>query len=365
MSRDYYEILGVGREADADTIKKAYRKMAMKYHPDKNPDDSAAEEKFKEAAKAYEVLSNKEKRARYDRFGHAGVDGNAGFGGGFQDVSDVFSAFGDIFGDMFGQRGSRSRGGGARRGADLRYQLEISLNDVVSGAQKEIRFEVEENCGECSGSGSEKGTTPSPCKQCGGSGQFVRNQGFFSFASPCSVCSGSGVVIVHPCRKCSGSGRKRVQRNLAVNIPAGVSTGTQLRLNGEGEPGGAGSPSGDLYVEIFVQPDRRFERRDNHLVTELKITYLEALLGAEVNVETLLGQTKVVIPVGTGPGEVIRVAGEGLPSLRGARKGDLLLAVVIEFPKKLSKKEEKLLREIAEDKGLKVSRSSKLGLFSF
>ncbi len=369
MKRDYYEILGVAKEADADTIKKAYRKLAMQFHPDKNPGNKEAEEKFKEAAEAYEVLSDSQKRARYDRFGHQGVGGPGMGGPHFQDVGDIFEAFGDIFGDFFGGGGgSRSRGqrSGSRRGADLRYVLEIDLEDVLNGAQKPIEFQCEEDCKDCSGSGAEKGTQPVICSACGGRGQIVRSQGFFSMATTCPQCRGQGQMIKTPCKSCRGSGRTAVERKLLITVPAGVDNGTQLRLNGEGEAGGKGAPAGDLYVDLRVKADPRFERNGSNLYGELEINYLQALLGAEVEAETLRGKKTVSIPKGCQHGQELHLSGEGLPSLRGSRVGDLIYLAKLVIPKKLSKDEEKLLRQIAELKGEKGSNSKeKSGFFGF
>lgn len=367
MDKDLYEILGVSRDADADTIKKAYRKMAMQFHPDKNPGDKAAEDKFKECARAYEVLSDADKRARYDRFGHAGLGGPGGFGGGgphFQDINDVFSAFGDIFGDFFGggmpggpgRAGARTRNG-PRRGADLRYVIEIDLKDVLETTQRPIEFECEDNCQTCSGSGAQPGTQPETCAHCGGRGQVVRSQGFFSMATTCSVCRGTGQIVKNPCKDCRGKGRKIVERKLLVNVPAGVDNGTQLRLSGEGEVGVKNGPPGDLYVEIRVKPDRRFEREDETLIGELEISYLQALLGGDMEVDTLRGTKTISIPRGTQVNDEIRLKGQGLPTLRGSRIGDLIYKVNVVFPKKLSKEEEKLLREIAKTKGEDVSKA--------
>lgn len=346
MNTDYYEILGVARDADQDTIKKAYRKLALQFHPDKNPGDKSAEEKFKAAARAYEVLSNKEKRARYDRFGHAGVDGSAA-GPGFHDVSDIFSAFGDIFGDFFGgQRGSsRNR---PSRGSDLRYVLEVDLVDVLNGVQKDIQFQSEVSCGSCKGTGGRDGAKPVTCSNCGGRGQVVRQQGFFSLSTPCPVCGGQGVKITDPCPTCEGEGRVMKKRSLSVHVPAGVDNGTQLRLSSEGEQGFLGGPPGDLYVEIRIRPHKNFVRKDNHLISPLKISYLQALLGAEIEADTLTGTEKVKIPKGCQPGEWIKLSGKGVPALRGGRSGDLIFEVTVEIPKKLDKEEERLLREIAE-----------------
>jgi len=358
MKRDFYEILGVSRDAQADVIKKAYRKLAMQYHPDKNPGDKASEDKFKEAARAYEVLSDPDKRSRYDRFGHQGVDGPGGGPGGqpFHDVSDIFEAFGDIFGDFFGQQQGRgggpgTRGRSQRRGADLRYILEIDLKDVLESSQKPITFDCEDDCKDCSGTGAEAGSKVETCSACGGRGQVVRSQGFFSMATTCGQCRGQGSVIKNPCKTCRGRGRVGIEKKLLVTIPAGVDNGTQLRMTGEGEPGAKGAPAGDLYVELRVRPDDRFEREGSNLYAQLEISYLQALLGGEVEVETLRGKKTVQVPKGAQYGEQMKISGEGLPSLRGARVGDLIYLLKIVFPKKLSKEEEKLLRQIAEIKG--------------
>lgn len=350
MDRDFYEILGVARDADQDTIKKAYRKLAMQFHPDRNPDNPEAEEKFKEAARAYEVLSNQEKRARYDRFGHAGVNGGMGGGPQFHDVGDIFSAFGDIFGDIFGGGARSTRGQRNRpsRGADLRYVMELELEEVLIGADRPIQFKSEAECKSCEGRGAEKGHAPEICGQCGGSGQVVRSQGFFSMASTCPVCRGRGEVIKNPCRSCHGSGRSVEDRKIEVHVPAGVHTGTQLRLSNEGEGGYRGGPPGDLYVEIRVREHERFEREEDDLIGRLKISYLQALLGGEVEVLTLTSPKKLTIPRGTADGDVLKLEGEGLPHLRGRHKGDLRLEVEVEIPTKLLKEEEKLLREIAD-----------------
>jgi len=367
MARDYYEILGVQRGADNDAIKKAYRQMAMKYHPDRNPGDTAAEAKFKEAAEAYDVLSNNQKRANYDRFGHVGV--NNGFGGGpggqgFTDINDIFSAFGDVFSDFFGGGATSGRGRSrsrARRGSDLRYFLDVELKDVLSGAQKEIQFQTDEACKTCSGSGAKPGTEPETCRTCGGSGQVVRQQGFFTMATTCHTCRGEGRVIHEKCSKCHGQGRTQVTRKLDINVPAGVDNGTQLRLSGEGEAGYMGGAAGDLYVEIRVKEDERFEREGQTLHAELEVSYLQAALGAEVEVETLSGLKKVKIDHGSQNGDRVRLKHEGLPSLRTQTRGDLFFHLHVTVPKKLSKKEEELLREIAEEKGESVLAHS--GLF--
>lgn len=367
--RDYYEILGVAKDSDGDTIKKAYRKLAMQFHPDKNPGNKEAEDKFKEAARAYEVLSNKETRARYDRFGHQGVDGpGASAGPHFQDVGDIFEAFGDIFGDFFGNpQGTRARRGrsqGPARGPDLRYVMEIDLKDVLEGVESPIEFECEDGCKDCHGTGAQPGTQPETCPSCGGRGQIVRSQGFFSMATTCPHCRGTGQVIKNPCKSCKGRGRVSVQRKLLVKVPPGVDNGTQLRLTGEGESGIRGGPPGDLFVELRVRPDRRFERDGENLYAALEISYLQAILGAEIEVETLRGKKNVQIPRGCQHGQEIKLRHEGLPSLRGSHTGDLIFVTKIVIPKKVSKDEEKLLRQIADSKG-EAAGKEKAGLFGF
>jgi molecular chaperone DnaJ len=370
MARDYYEILGVQKGADKDSIKKAYRQMAMKYHPDRNPGDKEAESKFKEAAEAYDVLSDENKRQRYDRFGHAGVNGFGGAGGahGFNDINDIFSAFGDVFSDLFGAgggfgpqpRGARGRTR-ARRGSDLRYVLGIELKDVLKAQQREIKFDSEVQCKTCEGSGAKAGTKPESCRTCGGSGQVVRQQGFFTMATTCHTCRGEGQTIKDPCQKCRGTGRVSQERKLSINVPAGVDTGTQLRLSGEGEAGYFGGPAGDLYVEVRVEDDKQFARDGQTLHAELEISYLQALLGAEIEVDTLDGEKNAEIHPGTSDGTEVKLKGEGLPSLRSAHRGDLIYHVKVQFPKKLTKKEDELLREIAKEKGEDVLSPS--GLF--
>ncbi len=362
-SQDFYEILGVARSADQDSIKKAYRKLAMQHHPDKNPGDKEAEEKFKLAASAYEVLSNPEKRAKYDRFGHAAFTQGAGRGGGFHDVDDVFASFSDIFSDFFGgQRSRQSRRDGPARGSDLRYVCEIHLKDVIHGVEKDLEFDTEDACGECSGTGAKKGTQPEACTTCGGAGQVVTSQGFFSVATTCPACRGAGRIVRSPCSGCSGRGRIKAHRKIRVNIPGGVDSGTQLRVSGEGEGGSRNGPAGDLYVEIRVKQDDRFERHGVDLLSALKISYLQALLGAEMEVETVEGNEKIVVPAGTADGDRVRLEHKGLPSLRGQGRGSIYYQVEIEIPRKLKKEEEKLLREIAELRGETVLDPKK-GLF--
>lgn len=371
MPKDFYEILGVERSADQATIKKAYRKLAMKYHPDQNPGNKEAEEHFKEAAQAYEVLGNEQKRAQYDQYGHAAFQGGRGGAGaqGFHDISDIFEQFGDIFGDFFGggmggARGRSRHSTGPRRGSDLRYVLEISLEDVIEGDKKPIEFRCEDNCEKCNGSGAKPGTSVKTCGTCGGRGQVVRSQGFFSMATTCPTCQGQGQVIEEPCSVCHGQGRVEKKRKLLVNIPAGVDTGTQLRLSEEGEGGYRGGPPGDLFVEIRVKPHKRFERNGSDLFGEIEVSYLKALLGGPVDFKTLRGTKEVEIPGGTQPFSEIKLPKEGLPSLRGSRVGDMYLRAKVVFPKKLTKEEEKHLREIAKEKGEEVSEG-RSGLFGF
>ncbi|MBX2987038.1 MAG: molecular chaperone DnaJ [Bdellovibrionaceae bacterium] len=358
--RDYYEILGVSRDADGDTIKKAYRKLAMQLHPDKNPGNREAEEKFKEAAEAYNILSDAEKKSRYDRFGHAAFGQGGMGGGGFQNMEDIFQNFGDIFGDLFG--GMAGAGGASqrrrpqapRRGADLRYLIEIELKDVISGMDREIEFDADESCGECHGSGAEKGSKPVPCTTCHGSGQVVRSQGFFTMASPCPTCEGTGQMIKNPCQKCSGRGRLEKHHRLRISIPAGVDTGTRLRVNGEGEGGYMGGPNGDLYVEIRVKDHPQFERDGDDLYAELSVPYVQMLLGGEIEVPTVTGTEKLHVPAGTNAGEEVSLESQGLPSLRGKRRGDIHYRVNVKFPETISKEEARLLKDIAKLHDLKV-----------
>lgn len=363
--RDFYEVLGIEKGADADTIKKAYRKLAMQFHPDKNPGNSEAEEKFKEAASAYEILSNPEKRSQYDRFGHAAFqNGGRGGGGGFSDVEDIFSNFGDIFGDIFGSSGgrsSRSRNQ-PRRGSDLRYLTEVSLKEVIEGVEKDIEFETESTCDTCKGTGAEKGSKAETCQTCGGHGQVRMSQGFFQMQTTCPTCHGQGSVIKNHCKPCKGSGRQKQKRKIRMTVPPGVDNGTRLRVSGEGEGGFLGGPAGDLFVEIRVKDDERFERDGEHLFTQFDIPYLQLLLGGEIEIQTVQGQATLKIPAGTIVGQTLKLHGEGLPSLRGSRRGDIHVEIGVEFPKKVSKKEEELLKQLAELQGVQVE-GSKTGLF--
>jgi molecular chaperone DnaJ len=352
---DYYEILEVERTADQDTIKKSYRRLAMQFHPDKNPGNKEAEDKFKACASAYEVLSDPEKRARYDRFGHQAF-ANGG-GRGFQNSDDIFSSFSDIFSDFFGSAGQARGGARGRRsnqpsrGSDLRYICEIKLTDVITGLDRDIEFDTDESCQECAGTGAQKGTQAETCKTCNGAGQVVASQGFFSVATTCPTCQGQGRIVKNPCPVCAGRGRSKVHRKIRVNIPAGVDTGTQLRVTGEGEGGHRGGPSGDLYVEIRVAEDERFSRHGLDLLSQVEVSYLQALLGTHIEVDTVEGKENLTVPPGTSSGDRIRLEKKGLPGLRSAGRGHIYYEVEIEFPKKLKKDEEKLLREIAQIRG--------------
>ncbi len=344
MPRDYYEVLGVERGADDETIKKAYRQQAFKFHPDRNPDDPEAESKFKEAAEAYEVLRNPETRSRYDRFGHEGLGGN-GFGG-FGSTDDVFSAFSDIFGEFFGFGGrGTTRGPRPQSGNDLRYDLTVSFRDAAKGTEVALKIPKNVQCHVCGGSGAEPGTSPETCKQCGGTGQVVQSQGFFRIAVTCPICRGEGRVVTSPCRECRGRGVTRQTRELKVRVPAGVDDGSRLRLRGEGEPGLHGGPPGDLYVILHVEPDKIFERQGQNLVLRAEISFVQAALGHKIEVPTLDGHEAMDIPKGTQSGEVFSLRGLGLPVPGSSRSGDLLVEVTVVTPKNLTKKQEELLRE--------------------
>jgi len=343
--RDYYEILGVRNDADEEELKRAYRKLAMQYHPDRNIGDREAEEKFKEASEAYEVLRDPEKRQRYDRYGHAGLEGmNVAH---FSDVHSVFDLFGDLLGDFFGSPRGRSRRGPAP-GRDLEALIELDLPEAARGVSKSMTISRAEVCGECLGKGCRRGTQPATCRRCQGHGVVVQSQGFIRLQQTCRGCGGSGYVITDPCPTCAGRGRVSVQRILTVNVPPGVDTGTRIRLSGEGEAGEPGGPRGDLFCAIQVREHPLFQREGTHLICQVPITMSQAALGAELVVPTLHGSTTAHVKTGTQSGEVIRIPGEGIPSLRGGRRGDLIVQVVVETPKHLSQRQEELFRELAE-----------------
>ncbi len=344
--RDYYEILSVGRNADEQELKSAYRRLAVRYHPDKNPGDAEAEENFKEAAEAYAVLSDRDQRARYDRFGHAGVSSSAGAGnwgaagfGGIEDILGDLFGFGDVFG---------SRRGSVQRGSDLRYDLEMTLDEAAKGMNASLRIPRLEQCDNCKGSGAARGTQPDACATCGGVGQVRYQQGFFSVARTCATCRGTGRIIRNPCEVCSGSGRVEREKTLEVKIPAGVETGSRLRIAGEGEGGAAGAPAGDLYVVITVSEHERFERQGSNLYASVPITFAQAALGAEVVVDTLDSQEKIRISAGTQTGTIFRLKNQGVPVLGGRGRGDLFVAVTVITPTTLTREQRRVLEQLAQ-----------------
>ena len=350
--RDYYEILEVSNSASDADIKKAFRRLAMKYHPDRNPDDQEAEHRFKEAKEAFDVLSSHDKRAAYDQFGHAGVDhsvGGGGFsGGGFGD------AFSDIFGDIFGG-GGRSR---VRKGADLQYNLELSLEGAVAGTTVKIRVPTLKHCTTCSGSGARPGTSPDTCSTCGGHGQVRMQQGFFSVQQTCPNCRGKGTTISDPCQSCHGAGRIKEQKSLSVEVPAGVDNGDRIRLSGEGEAGEAGAPAGDLFVQIHVKPHPIFQRDNADLYCEVPINIVTAALGGELEVPSLSGRLNLKIPAGTQTHKLFRMRGKGVKPVRGGPIGDLICRIVVETPVKLNSEQKELLQQFGESMGKAAKKHS-------
>jgi len=359
--RDYYEVLGLGKNASADEIKRAYRRMAMKYHPDKNPGDKEAEAKFKECAEAYEVLSDAEKRQRYDQFGHEGLRGAGMHDFSRMNVEDIFSMFGfeDFFSGIFGGRRRSSRRAGPTRGYDLETTVELTLNDISKGAEKSIEFTRQDICGECKGNGCAKGSKPGRCPTCGGSGQVARGGGFFQMVSTCRQCGGSGQVITNPCKKCKGTGRVPKKRVVNIKIPAGVHEGQGIRVASEGEPGRGGGPKGDLYCYVRIKPHEFLQRDGNDLIAVVPISFTQAALGTTVDVPSLNGTRGLRIPPGTQYGSIFRIKGQGLPDIRTRRTGDQLVQITIETPVKLNVKQEELLREFAKSENKSVSPQSK------
>jgi molecular chaperone DnaJ len=341
--RDYYEVLGVNRDADEETIKKAYRRLAMKHHPDRNPDNPKAEEQFKEAKEAYEVLTDESKRAAYDRYGHAGVDPRAGMAGGAAGFSNFADAFGDIFGDIFNQ--ARRGRSSVYRGADLRYNLEVPLEQAARGSETRIRIPTYEDCETCKGTGAKPGTNPKTCPTCEGQGQVRMQQGFFSIQQTCPKCHGTGKIIAEPCPTCHGAARVKKQKTLSVKIPAGVDEGDRIRLSGEGEPGVNGGPAGDLYVQIQVKPHPVFQRDHDDLHCEMPVSFATAALGGDIEIPTLDGSAKIKIPSETQSGKVFRLRGKGIRGVRSREHGDLLCHVVVETPVSLTERQRELLRE--------------------
>jgi molecular chaperone DnaJ len=363
--RDFYEVLGVSRDSSDRDIKKAFRRMAMKYHPDRNPDDKEAEDKFKEVNEAYEVLSDAQKKAAYDQYGHAGVDPNmrGGQGGGFEgNFSDIF---GDVFGDIFGGGGGRGGRSSVQRGADLRYNMELSLEEAVRGVEKSIKVPTLVACETCDGSGAKPGTSAKVCGTCGGQGQVRMQQGFFSVQQTCPTCGGKGKVITDPCTSCRGQGRVEETKKLSVKIPPGVDTGDRIRLTGEGEAGEQGAPAGDLYVQVNVREHKIFKRDGNDLYCEVPLSFTIAALGGEIEVPTLDGKVKLKVSSETQTGRMYRLRGKGVKSVRSSSTGDLLCKVVIETPVHLSSKQKALLEEFdsSMSNSIKKHRPKEQGFF--
>jgi len=348
--RDYYTVLGVERNASEEDLKKAYRRLAMKYHPDRNPDNKEAEASFKEIKEAYEILSNAQKRAAYDQFGHAGVDPSAAAGGGAGGFHAGAGGFADIFGDVFGDifGGGRRGHAGPQRGSDLRYTLDISLEDAIKGTEIKIRVPTYDTCEVCNGSGAKPGTSPVTCQTCGGHGQVRMQQGFFSVQQTCPNCHGSGTTISDPCTKCHGQGRVETTKTLSVKVPAGVDDGDQIRLAGEGEAGEKGGPAGDLYVQMRLKKHPVFHREEDDLYCEMPVSFITAALGGELTVPTMDGKASIKIPAGTQSEKLFRLKGKGVRNVRSGHVGDLYCRVSVETPVNLSAKQKELLNELNE-----------------
>jgi molecular chaperone DnaJ len=367
--RDYYEVLEISRTCTVEEIKKAYRKKAVQFHPDKNPGNQEAEEKFKEATEAYSVLSDSENRARYDRFGHAAFANGGGGGGGF--AGGDFSGFEDIFGDIFssffgGQMGGEQRRGGrGRAGNDLRYDLDVTFEEAAFGCEKEVTIGRRNTCESCAGSGAAKGSGRQRCPQCEGAGQIRIQQGFFTLARTCHACNGAGDIVKDPCKSCSGSGLKVKESKLKIKVPAGVDSGQRLKMRGEGEAGAGGGANGDLYVQIQVEPHAVFQRQESELICEVPITYAAAALGTEVEVPALEGKLKLKIPAGTQSGKVFRIKNKGIPVLGSSpqRRGDQHVRVYVHVPKKLSDEEREILEKLATVQGTTVDEAGSKGFF--
>jgi molecular chaperone DnaJ len=354
--RDFYEVLGVSRDTDDETLKKAYRTLAMKYHPDRNPGDAEADARFKEAAEAFEVLRDPQKRARYDRYGHAGLDGMPVHD--FGNTEAVMDLFGDLFGDIFGGR----RGGrrGPRRGNDLQVVFEIDLVDAYQGLHKTITIPRQELCEVCHGTGAKQGSQPTPCKRCGGQGVVIQGQGFFRIQQTCGACRGQGMVITDPCPNCRGARTIQMQREIDVSVPAGIDEGMQIRMTGEGESGEAGAPPGDLYCQVRIRPHKLFVRHNQELHCEVPITFSQAALGGTLDVPTLEGKfVNATLQRGTQTGDEIRISGKGMPNVRGGRSGDLVVHLRVVTPRNLTRRQEELLRELSELDGKHVSPERK------
>ncbi len=345
--KDLYDILGVNRDASDEEIKKSYRKLAMKYHPDRNPDSKDSEEKFKEAKSAYEILSEPDKRRAYDAYGHAGINPQGGGGPGGEGMGGFSEAFGDIFGEIFGGRGGRS-GQQVYRGADLRYNMDITLEQAARGTETKIRIPSLDECATCKGTGAKPGTQPKTCHTCNGQGQVRMQQGFFSIQQTCPTCHGNGKVIADPCAACSGSGRIKNHKTLSVKIPSGVDDGDRIRLSGEGEAGMNGGPPGDLYVVVQLKPHAVFQREGADLHCEMPISFTIAALGGDIHIPTLDGEAKIKIPPETQSGQVFRLRGKGIRPVRQTSAGDLMCHVVVETPVRLTDRQKELLRELEE-----------------